>query len=362
VPVNITPGVALENRGVPEPLQYIGTIAHAPFKASFVKSLVRENDFFGIPEDEDELEPFVGDSVLQWDVSRHDIVNAPFLLYDEHGSGLSDDARIAVRGEIAARVRSIAPNTLLLVRLIGESDVRVSSWQELLAPSLPTHRFIYSILVNSERYLGPLLEAALGEECDVRVTWGASSGPEYRAYLPTAPQFRSAPMLDLAGSTPFNLLKAIALADDSEAAALAQFLDGKIATVSLGDFVRDNCLVGTGKYPPLNYKGKLKRMLKALVNLGLALRDEQTDAIVISDAGARLLDMLPHRLFDPDMRLRWFDRDTDLIRPENADASERWLRSYYGVMRNAALRHGVRAEYEFDGSLTSEMLNLLTED
>lgn len=358
LPINISPA----SGGVPESLQHLGPITHAPFKTSFASSVAKVNDFFGNPDDEVELEPFVGDVVLHWDVSRHDIISAPFLLYDEHGSGPSMDALISERGEIATRISSLAPNTLLLVRLMGEQHVRVSSWQELLAPILPTNRHIYSHLVNAERYLGPLLQTAIGDACEVWVTWGGSSGPEFRVALPTAPAIRSAPLLDLIGSTPFNLLKALSRADDDEATALAQFVDGNITMVSLGDFVRDNYLVGTGKYQPLEYNGKLKQMLKALINLGLVLRDEKTDGVVISDAGARLLDILPYRLLDPDMRLRWFDPVTDLIKPEHAEASERWLRSYYGVMRKAALRHGVRPKYGFDVPLTEEMLNTLIED
>ncbi|MCS4090209.1 hypothetical protein [Rhizobium sp. BK176] len=355
VPVNISP----RGGSIPESLRYIGTIVHAPFKSSFFKTLARESDFFGSCEDEVELEPFVGDCVLQWDVSRRDIVNAPFLIYDEHGLGLSEEFRLAKRGEIGTRVQSIAPNTLLLVRLIGEEHFRASSCQELLAPTLPTYRFVYSILVNSERYLAPLLEAAIGEECEVRVTWGGSSGPEFMVYLPTSPEHRSAPLLDLAGSTPFNLLKAIALADDDEAASLVQFIDAEISSVSLGDFIHANYIVGTGKYPPLDYEETFKRMLLALLNLGLVRRD--SNAIVLADAGARLLDILPHRLFDPDMRLRWFDRANDLIGPEYAESSERWLRSYYGIMRKAALRHGVRREWEF-GDLTNELVDELVAD
>jgi hypothetical protein len=347
---------------IPDSLRHIGPLTHAPFKPSFIESLARENDFFAPIYGEVDSEPFVGDIVLDWDVSRHDIVSAPFLFYDEHGSGLSMDALISQRGEIATRIGSLAPNTLLLVRLMGEEHVRASSWKELLAPILPTHRYICSSLVNSERYLGPLLQAAIGEECDVLVTWGGRSGPELRVAISTEKDLRRAPLIDLAGSTPFNLLRAVAGAEDDEATALAQFLDGKIATVSLGTFVRDNFLVGSGKYKPLPYKGKLKRMLKALINLGLALRDECTDAIVISDAGARLLDILPYRLFDPDMRLRWFDPVTDLIKPEYAEASERWLRSYYGIMRKTALRHVANPEGEFGEPLTDEFFAPLYED
>ncbi|MBY3157268.1 hypothetical protein HFO56_33630 [Rhizobium laguerreae] len=162
-----------------------------------------------------------------WDVGSVDIGSAPFLFYDEHGTGVSDGTRLARRAEIGIRVRGIAPNTLLLVRLMGEEHVRVSTRQELVAPCLANHRFTYSALVNTDRYLGPLLAKAIGGECDVLVSWGASSGPVFRIFPPTSP-VREAPLLDLVGSTPFNMLKAIADADDAEGGALGQFIDGKI--------------------------------------------------------------------------------------------------------------------------------------
>lgn len=367
VPVDISPNWFSAERRIPASLRNV-RIAHAPFKGSFVADLEIKIDFFGSRDEEVIREPFVGDIVLKWDASRRDIVDAPFLFYDEHGSGASSDKLIDRRSQIGTRLRDIAPNTLLLVRLMGDEDVRVSTWQELLEPVLPTHRLIYSILVNTERYLGPLLANAIGSDCEVEVAWGESGGPEFRVHIPKAPDYRSAPLLDIAGSTPFIVLKSIAEADDQEGQAIAQFLQGQCDTVSIGNFIHDNMLVGSCKYPAVKYKGKLKRMLKALCNLGLVVQCDQSEAIVISDAGARLLDILPQRLFDPDMRLRWFDPVTDLIRPEHAEASERWLRSYYGIMRKAALRHGVRTDHgvltepEFGEPLTSELLDLLIED
>lgn len=336
-PLDISPSWFSGPREVPAALR--GPI-HVPATTSFVSLLQLRKDFFADADDEImDLQPFVGDVSLKWEVDSLDIVNAPYLFYDEHGSFAPANVLLYRRAETALRYSSIAPNALLIVRLRGEQEARPALWSELIDPAIPTFRYVDSCMVNTDRYLRPLLEYAIGGGCEVTTVCGGKYGPELRVLLPGADGYRKANLMDIAGSTPLLVLRAIGQADDEVAESLGRFQDRTDQSPSLPGIIADGKLVGSGKYTPIEYRQPLREILNGLRGLGLIRRCPESGAIILGEAGARLLDVLTPRIFDSDARLRWIDPETDLFQPEHADASERWLRSFYGELRKVALRH-----------------------
>lgn len=351
-PLDISPYLFCGPREIPLSLR---NPARADIKTSFMSLLKFETDFFA--ESELDLAPFVGDVSLKWEVDRLAIANAPYLFYDEHETSISSNFLFFGRAETALRFSNIAPNALLLVRLRGEAQVRPALWSELIEPARPTIRHIYSSMVNTDRYLRPLLEHAIGNECEIVSVFGGDGGPELRIHVPSVPGYKTAKIMDVTGAPPLIVLRAVARAEDEVATALGRFLDRNVGTVSLPGIIIDGKLVGSGKYTPIPYGRRLRDILSALLGIGLLERCKEDGAVILTSAGARLLDLLPPRMFDPDARLRWSDPETDLILPEHAEASERWLRSFYGEMRKIALRHCVRTKSS--DNITLELLEML---
>jgi hypothetical protein len=313
-------------------------------------------DFFAEDDEITDLQPFVGGLSLKWEVDSLDTANAPFLFYDEHGSSVPANVLLYRRAEAALRYSSIAPNTLLIVRLRGEQTARPALWKELIDPALPTFRYVDSCIVNTDRYLRPLLEYAIGGGCEVTTVCGGRYGPELRVLFPGTEGYRKANLMDVAGSTPLLVLRAIGHAEDEVALALGRFLDRTTSSPTLPGILVDGKLVGSGKYAPIDYRQPLKEILNGLTGLGLVERCPESGAVILGTAGARLLDVLTPRMFDPDARLRWIDPETDMIRPEHAEASERWLRGFYGELRRIAKRR-TRAR-----NITLELLDMLIGD
>jgi hypothetical protein len=163
--------------------------------------------------------------------------------------------------------------------------------------------------------------------------------------------------MDVAGSTPLLVLRAIGHAEDEVALALGHFLDRTTSRPTLPGILVDGKLVGSGKYAPIDYRQPLKEIINGLTGLGLVERCPESGAVILETAGARLLEVLTPRMFDPDARLRWIDTETDMIRPEHAEASERWLRGFYGELRRIAKRHCTRPR-----NITLELLDMLIGD
>ncbi|MCV9964120.1 hypothetical protein OIU34_19750 [Pararhizobium sp. BT-229] len=355
VPLDISPSWFTGPREFPAALR--GPIKHVPVKTSFASLLQFQMDFFADPDTEMDLQPFVGDLPLKWEVDSLDIANATFLFYDEHGSFVPANVLLYRRAETALRFSKTAPDTLLLVRLRGENVARPALWSELIDPALPTFRYIDSCMVNTDRYLRPLLEYAIGGGCEVVTVCGGNCGPELRVFRSGVTGYQKANLLDICGSTPLLTLRAISRADDDISETLGRFLDREEVSVSLPNVMHDGKLVGSGKYTPIEYGRSVREILTALIGIGLLERCDKDGSVILTASGARLLDVLPPRMFDPDARLRWMDPATDLILPEHAEASERWLRNFYGEMRKVALRHCDRARSSHNIEL--ELLDML---
>lgn len=355
IPLDISPYFFYGPREIPLSLR---NPARADIKTSFMSILKFETSFFA--ESELDLTPFVGDVSLKWEADRLAIANAPYLFYDEHGTSISNQDLFGRRAETALRFSNIAPNALLLVRLRNEAQVRPALWTELIEPARATMRYIYSCMVNTDRYLRPLLEYAIAGDCEIVSVCGGKDGPELRVLTPGVPSYTAARFVDVSGPVPLVFLRAVAWADDKVAAGLGHFLDRRIATASLPGIITDGKFVGSGKYTPIEYGRRLRKILAALLGIGLLERCKEDGAVILTSAGTRLLDVLPPRMFDPDARLRWSDPETDLIALEHVEASERWLRSFYGEMRKVARRHC--ASPRFSNDVTVEFLEALDEN
>jgi hypothetical protein len=311
---------------------------------SFASLLKLPNEFFIFEEEKVQLQPFVGDVSLKTELESLDITNAPYLFYDEHGANLPANTRGYIRAETALRYSTIAPHVLLVVRFEDEEHARPAIWSELINPAIPTFRYLNSCIVNTDRYLKPLLEYAIGGGCKITTVCGGGGGPEFRVTGLQDEVQRKAFVMDVAGAQPLMILRAIGLADDAVATTLGyrysySFDQTRLPlNLTLPGVFADGKLVGSGKYHPIKYHERTIEILSGLLALGLVRRCPDSYAIILTAAGARLLDVLTPRMFDPDDRLRWFDTATDLIKPEHAEASERWVRAFYGEMRRIALR------------------------
>jgi hypothetical protein len=355
VPLDISPDWFSGTRELPLALC---NLAPVNTKTSFESLIKLQTDFFA--ESELDLPPFVGDFPLKWEVDRLEIASAPYLFYDEHGTTVAENVLLSRRAETALRFSNLAPNAVLLVRLRGEDHARTALWNDLITPARPTFRLVNSCMVNSDRYLRPLLEYAIGGGCEVISVCGGKSGPELRVLQSGVSGYKAAQLLDISGSTPLLVLRAVSSLDDALAVAVGRFLDKQAATVTLPGIITDNKFVGSGKYTPIEYGEPLRGILSALIGIGLLERCANDGAVIVTEAGARLLFVLTPRLFDPDARLRWSDPATDLLRPEHAEASERWVQNFYGEMRSVAIRHCRRTSSS--DNIALELLDMLIGD
>jgi hypothetical protein len=314
------------------PSDSVGTLTRIRFDSNLLNHLKMpaENDFSSMP--------YVGEmafsetsEVVQ--AGRDTLSGASFIVYDEASYDRIPNKLVWYRAVHGQFIKQFANNKLLLVRRKGEEHLRPLSADELIGNNRLLSRFKQSTVVNTVRYLLPLLYMA-------RV----GTRPAHPASPREMQQWMEARIKELRPSTFAIFCSASFLFDfhvvaNAPAHGIYRIFRSKSDPAEISPYYSRGMIVGTGKYPP--ERGTIRENIKAMIDLGLLEDSPNAETLTLTDAGCNFHSMLPKSSFDPDCMLRWMKKNDEsgAFDVEAASAIDRWQRTFYGAIRKAAIRH-----------------------
>ncbi|NTF18076.1 hypothetical protein G6L37_06635 [Agrobacterium rubi] len=105
-------------------------------------------------------------------------------------------------------------------------------------------------------------------------------------------------------------------------------------SVSLGGRIQDNLYIGTGKYPPMSLRYSAELAL-TLVKHGIVRPDIESGTLELTDAGRKLIELLPETLDDPDRYGHFLDfaKVPPSIPAHQSLAVQGWLMDYFETLK-----------------------------